>query len=92
MEKSIEFWNNSIEKTRKALVDLVTNSQALDDDKKAALESLILSYEAMKFNEDSEIRLDQNKFEMKLLSVFIFDPLNINRNKLCRAYMQIPLK
>ena len=86
MEKSIEFWNNSIEKTRKALVDLVTNSQALEEDKKTALESLILSYEAMKFNEDSVIRLDQNKFEMKLLSVFVFDPLNINRNKLCRAY------
>ena len=86
MEKSIEFWNNSIEKTRKVLVDLVTNSQALDDDKKTALESLILSYEAMKFNEESEIRLDQNKFEMKLLSLFVFDPLNINRSKLCRAY------
>ncbi len=86
MEKSIEFWNNTIEKTRKELVDLVTNSQALDDEKKTALESLILSYEAMKFNEDSEIRLDQNKFEMKLLSVFVFDPLNINRHKLCRAY------
>ena len=25
-------------------------------------------------------------FYMKLLSVFIFDPLNINRSKLCRAY------
>ena len=86
MEESIKFWNDSIEKTRKALVDLVTNSQSLGDDKKAALESLILSYEAMKFNEDSEIKLDQNKFEMKLLSVFIFDPLNINRSKLCRAY------
>lgn len=86
MEKSIEFWNSSIEKSRRALVDLVTNSQVLDAEKKAALESLILSYEAMKFNEDSEIKLDKNKFEIKLLSVFVLDPLNINRYKLCRAY------
>lgn len=86
MSKSIEYWNNQTTKARNTLVDLVTGSSALDDSKKVELESLILSYEAMKFKENSEIKLDKDKFEMKLFSVFAIDPLNINRRKLARAY------
>ena len=86
MDKSVDYWNQKTAKVKETLVNLVTGSSALDDSKKAELESLILSYEAMKYKEESDIKLDKDKFEIKLLSVFAFDPLNINRYKLTRAY------
>ena len=54
--------------------------------RKKELEELILNYETMKFTEDNLGRLNKDKFEIKLFSLFAFDPLNLNRHKLARVY------
>ena len=41
---------------------------------------------AMKFQKINAERLEKDRFEIKLFSVFAIDPLNINRMKLARTY------
>lgn len=86
LEKSTEYWKTKTEKVRNALVELVTGSTALSDVKKNELEALIVQYEAMKFQKINAERLEKDRFEIKLFSVFAIDPLNINRMKLARTY------
>ncbi len=86
LNKSVEYWKIKTDKVRNTLVDLVTGSSALSDKKKEELEAIIIEYEALKFEHIHAERLEQDKFEMKLFSVFAIDPLNINRIKLARAY------
>lgn len=85
-KKSVEYWKAKTNHVRNTLVGLVTESSALSDVKKNELEALIIEYGAMKYQENSEAKLEKDRFEMKLFSVFAIDPLNINRMKLARAY------
>ena len=86
IEKSIEYWTEKTDKVRNSLVELVTGSSALSDTKKEELEALIVQYEAMKFEKNNAEKLEKDRFEIKLFSVFAMDPLNINRMKLARTY------
>ena len=86
LTKSTEYWKVKTDRVRNALVELVTGSSALSDTKKQELEAIIVEYEAMKFQENNAEKLDKDRFETKLFSVFAIDPLNINRMKLARTY------
>ena len=86
LSKSTEYWKTKTDRVRNALVELVTGSSALSDTKKRELEAIIVEYEAMKFQENNAEKLEKDKFETKLFSVFAMDPLNINRMKLARTY------
>ena len=86
LDKSTTYWITKTDKVRESLVDLVTGSSSLSDSKKQELEAIILRYEAMKFQEDNTEKLEKDRFETRLFSVFAIDPLNINRMKLARTY------
>ena len=86
LDKSTTYWITKTDKVRESLVDLVTGSSSLSDSKKQELEAIILRYEAMKFQEDNTEKLEKDRFETRLFSVFAIDPLNINRMKLERTY------
>ena len=86
LAKSTEYWKVKTDRVRTTLVELVTGSSALSDAKKQELEAIIVEYEAMKFQENNAEKLDKDRFETKLFSVFAIDPLNINRMKLARTY------
>jgi predicted GTPase len=85
-EKSQSYWELKTQNVRDALVVLVSGSSALTDSRKKELENLILQYEAIKFEDESFDKLEKDKFEMKLFSLFAIDPLNINRYKLAKSY------
>lgn len=86
LTKSTEYWKAKMERVKSTLVELVTGSSALSDAKKEELEAIIVQYEAMKFQVTNTEKLERDKFELKLFSVFAIDPLNINRMKLARTY------
>lgn len=86
LSTSKSYWADKTEAVKKTLVSLVTGSSVLTDVRKKELEELILNYETMKFSEDNLGRLNKDKFEIKLFSLFAFDPLNLNRHKLARVY------
>ena len=86
MGKSIEFWQMRTEDVRRRLVQLVTGSTELDEERKNQLEKMILNYGTIKFEKDTVENMDKDEFEMKLFSIFALDPLNINRFKLARIY------
>lgn len=80
-ENSREYWEENAEQVKEALALIITDSTTLDDEKKAELKEIIISYRDLVL--DSEHVFSKDAFEKKL-AFFTFNRIDIK--KLVKSY------
>lgn len=80
---SENYWGDASENFRTKMIDAVTNSEGIPDDKKKELEDIIASYEALEFDKTADMVFKFDEFKYH----FIFVETNsLNLNKLKNTY------
>lgn len=88
-EKSKEFWAIKTEELRNLLATIVTGSDVLTDERKAALEKLIIEYDQLEFNERTAEEVFRRRYFEKSIKIgnqkiLLSDHLDIK--KMVEAY------
>ena len=86
-EESIEYWNNKVSSFKSNIIDVITGSAALEQEKKDEIEGVIMSFESISFSGE-EIVFVKDKFTagFKIGNMVFGDSNKLNLDKLKRDY------
>lgn len=87
-EKSTRYWSGVAFNIKNKLVETVTGSSALNDEKKSELSEIILSYQGIDFdNQEKEVFVKSDyEYGLKLFNVTIWKSDKVNLEKLRHSY------
>lgn len=86
---SIRYWSERTEQMKTKLAGLVTGSEELSVSEKNEIADIILTYDPITFDEQSEKIFTRSQFEKRTIMLFgfrLFENNRLNLNKLAKAY------
>lgn len=87
--KSRYYWTNNTEKIRDVLIDIISGSEVLTDNRRKELERIIITYHKLSFQDNSaDTIFNKEHFEkrIKIGDRLIWQSDHLNVDKLTRAY------
>jgi len=78
---SKQYWLDVSKRFRVQMIDAVTNSEGISEDKKAELEEIIASYEALEFERTADMVFKLDDFKRRIFLVVETNSLNLNKLK-----------
>ncbi len=82
--ESRTYWNGKADELRQSLIDIVTDSTALSDNKKNELYDIILSYQKIEFMPISDYSIEKEDFNyhIKIFDIILFETDRLDIHKL----------
>lgn len=78
---SERYWRDASEKFRARMIDAVTDSEGISEDKKKELEEIIARYEALEFDKTADTAFKFDEFKRHIFIVVETNSLNLNKLK-----------
>lgn len=78
---SEKYWSDASEDFRAKMIDAVTNSEGITDEKKKELEEIIASYEALEFDKTADMVFKFDEFKRHIFIVVETNSLNLSKLK-----------
>lgn len=78
---SEKYWSNASEDFRAKMIDAVTNSEGISEEKKKELEEIIASYEALEFDKTADMVFKFDEFKRHIFIVVETNSLNLGKLK-----------
>lgn len=76
---SEKYWSDASEEFRTKMIDAVTNSEGISEDKKRELEEIIASYEALEFDKTADMVFKFDEFKRHIFIVVETNSLNLSK-------------
>lgn len=76
---SEKYWCDASEEFRTKMIDAVTNSEGISEDKKRELEEIIASYEALEFDKTADMVFKFDEFKRHIFIVVETNSLNLSK-------------
>ena len=86
---SVSYWTDKTEQMKVKLASLVTGSEDLTDAEKSEISDIILTYDHITFEEQTEKLFTRSQFEKRYIMLFgirLFENKKLDLNKLTKAY------
>ncbi|SEL42924.1 dynamin family protein [Ruminococcus albus] len=86
---SVSYWTEKTEQMKVKLATLVTGSEELTDAEKSEISDIILTYDHITFEEQTEKLFTRSQFEKRYIMLFgirLFENKKLDLNKLTKAY------
>ena len=78
---SEQYWSNASEEFRAKMIDAVTNSEGISEDKKNELEEIIASFSALEFDKTSDTAFKFDEFKRYIFIIVETNALNLIKLK-----------